>query len=516
MQSLLINGACAGFVTISEFVSILCHSCTCFGKAAHIERCESLIEFSRAIQPYIIDTLHGITTPLHYQFTMAEDDEVTIRYKRHCEKLNWKGNLRLIAKDTPTQSLQVSELFGMQYMSEEQITKRFDERIRQHVPLNTVNQVRAEWLAFGSNETMLRALACDECSERRLAFKRADTHLYKWRKSFMIDGALKKVCEYTVAEKAQYDILVNGVKTAKSSLTEHLNDCHAKVASEDFNEFLAMARIQVKEAIIANGVVQTGNEQSGNESEKETNVDLHEEFEKLSSDEDDESRVLNDNQVSERKKKNDLIKRKRAVVQDQVLAEEFGIKDIKLNAHYAAIELDQDGNLEWTLVKPTSQTVDGAVRCRRYAGAGCTKKGLDKWLQTDGPRDQDKFIVYAPSAFLCEVQYCTQGVYRHCVHPSSVQMIDKLCAKQEEKHVEIIYEVEQVIGHRASLEDSHVLELHVKWKGFPIDEATWEPMGNLLNSKSVVQAYMNNTNKHEFLHVNSSVLISTFSGFAGG
>ena len=73
----------------------------------------------------------------------------------------------------------------------------------------------------------------------------------------MIDGALKKVCEYTVAEKAQYDILVNGVKTAKSSLTEHLNDCHAKVASEDFNEFLAMARIQVKEAIIANGVDQT-------------------------------------------------------------------------------------------------------------------------------------------------------------------------------------------------------------------------------------------------------------------
>ena len=48
------------------------------------------------------------------------------------------------------------------------------------------------------------------------------------------------------------------------------------------------------------------------------------------------------------------------------------------------------------------------------------------------------------------------------------------------------WEVEHLLDRRGSGPNEEFL---VKWRGFPKEEATWEPIANLENSKALVQAY---------------------------
>ena len=52
------------------------------------------------------------------------------------------------------------------------------------------------------------------------------------------------------------------------------------------------------------------------------------------------------------------------------------------------------------------------------------------------------------------------------------------------------FEVEELLDHRTHRRGSASgLEKLVKWRGFPLFEATWEPASNLTNHYEVLSAY---------------------------
>lgn len=58
------------------------------------------------------------------------------------------------------------------------------------------------------------------------------------------------------------------------------------------------------------------------------------------------------------------------------------------------------------------------------------------------------------------------------------------------KRSDKIYEVQKIIGKRTN---SKLLQYKVKWKGYSIREATWEPIKNLGNVQNLIQKYERNT-----------------------
>lgn len=58
----------------------------------------------------------------------------------------------------------------------------------------------------------------------------------------------------------------------------------------------------------------------------------------------------------------------------------------------------------------------------------------------------------------------------------------RFCSPQE-------YEVEAIIGHM--VDTRHKIEWFlIKWKNYPEDEATWEPIQNLGNCLLLIQTYL--------------------------
>ena len=53
------------------------------------------------------------------------------------------------------------------------------------------------------------------------------------------------------------------------------------------------------------------------------------------------------------------------------------------------------------------------------------------------------------------------------------------------------WEVDEIISHRTR---GQGYQYRVKWKGYPITEATWEPESNLQNSLQLLTRYKNNHN----------------------
>lgn len=58
------------------------------------------------------------------------------------------------------------------------------------------------------------------------------------------------------------------------------------------------------------------------------------------------------------------------------------------------------------------------------------------------------------------------------------------------KRSDKIYEVQKIIGKRTN---SKLLQYKVKWKGYSIREATWEPIENLGNVQNLIQKYERKT-----------------------
>jgi hypothetical protein len=53
------------------------------------------------------------------------------------------------------------------------------------------------------------------------------------------------------------------------------------------------------------------------------------------------------------------------------------------------------------------------------------------------------------------------------------------------------YEVEKILTRRGEIDH---LQYLIKWKGYPMDDCSWEPASNLKNSKRILAAF---NNKHE-------------------
>ncbi|KAJ9088320.1 M-phase phosphoprotein 8 [Entomophthora muscae] len=50
------------------------------------------------------------------------------------------------------------------------------------------------------------------------------------------------------------------------------------------------------------------------------------------------------------------------------------------------------------------------------------------------------------------------------------------------------YEVKYIHGNRNHYQKPHY---YVKWKGYPLEESTWELLSNLANAQEAVQLYLN-------------------------
>lgn len=57
------------------------------------------------------------------------------------------------------------------------------------------------------------------------------------------------------------------------------------------------------------------------------------------------------------------------------------------------------------------------------------------------------------------------------------------------------YEVKKVMGHREVLwgKEQIRIEYYVKWKGWPIEDATWEPRGHMHRADKVIREYHERT-----------------------
>ncbi|KAJ9053199.1 M-phase phosphoprotein 8 [Entomophthora muscae] len=53
------------------------------------------------------------------------------------------------------------------------------------------------------------------------------------------------------------------------------------------------------------------------------------------------------------------------------------------------------------------------------------------------------------------------------------------------------YEVEYVHGNQTHY---HKPQYYVKWKGYSLEESTWEPLSNLTNAQEAIQLYLNKKN----------------------
>ncbi|CAM6088093.1 unnamed protein product [Calypogeia fissa] len=61
-------------------------------------------------------------------------------------------------------------------------------------------------------------------------------------------------------------------------------------------------------------------------------------------------------------------------------------------------------------------------------------------------------------------------------------------------HIE--YEVDRILQKRIIQRGRKmIVEYLVLWKGFPLHEATWEPIGNLTNCASILQEFKNLCNE---------------------
>ena len=66
-------------------------------------------------------------------------------------------------------------------------------------------------------------------------------------------------------------------------------------------------------------------------------------------------------------------------------------------------------------------------------------------------------------------------------------MVERPAAVLEGPDLEAEFEVEQILGQR--LRGNKIVEFLVKWKGYGIEEATWEPEANLENSQKILAAF---------------------------
>ncbi|KAJ9070213.1 M-phase phosphoprotein 8 [Entomophthora muscae] len=56
------------------------------------------------------------------------------------------------------------------------------------------------------------------------------------------------------------------------------------------------------------------------------------------------------------------------------------------------------------------------------------------------------------------------------------------------------YEVKYIHGNQTHYQKP---QYYVKWRGYPLEESTWEPLSNLTNAQEAVQLYLNKKNQKE-------------------
>lgn len=80
---------------------------------------------------------------------------------------------------------------------------------------------------------------------------------------------------------------------------------------------------------------------------------------------------------------------------------------------------------------------------------------------------------------------------KYTQQPADVEVVDLESSSGELSEAE--YEVEQVLKHRRTKDKGK--EYLIKWKGYDLDESTWEPEENLSGSQSFIQEYQDRINQ---------------------
>jgi hypothetical protein len=63
-----------------------------------------------------------------------------------------------------------------------------------------------------------------------------------------------------------------------------------------------------------------------------------------------------------------------------------------------------------------------------------------------------------------------------------------------------VYEVDSILNHRGTIGN---MEYLIKWKNYPIDQATWEPATNILDD-TVVRKYWNSLKQSQASSINNN------------
>ncbi len=58
--------------------------------------------------------------------------------------------------------------------------------------------------------------------------------------------------------------------------------------------------------------------------------------------------------------------------------------------------------------------------------------------------------------------------------------------KNSSKSKQTFYQVEDIVDKK---DENNIIKYKVKWKGFPLSEATWEPVENLTNVEALINQY---------------------------
>lgn len=434
--------------------------------------------------------------------------------------------------------LEVFDFHGIQDILPLEIMLRFDKKIEQHIHPDHRGPIRAEWAEFAQAEADWGARLCSAWTACGATLRHKEKQLYKYKKELK-KSQQKNVADYTSNEREEYGLLNAAVDVSKDALDAHLEICEQNIPNLDISRLFELARTSVGGVGAGGEGVGTPAKGAGMHSDEaiaELATRMQEEFGLASSDEDDDSRVVNNARHKELESKKGALRRAKgkgdkgakAAHEAASNARDFTLADLKIGKLYAIAEVVEpegassdatnDDQLvagahivQWVVREVTRKERSGLARTRVYSK---TDKG--HWLPATNTDKTAFFYNYEPDAFLCGVELGSNGKYKNQPTPISMLQIRgafnaHAAGAPNDSAEDEAYEVECVLDHRPRVGGS--TEYLVRWATMDHEE-TWEPRENLILATAKLRSYHRQHKDLDLLTTGSTIMLSSSGGFA--
>lgn len=287
--------------------------------------------------------------------------------------------------------LEVFDFHGIQDILPLEIMLRFDKKIEQHIHPDHRGPIRAEWAEFAQAEADWGARLCSAWTACGATLRHKEKQLYKYKKELK-KSQQKNVADYTSNEREEYGLLNAAVDVSKDALDAHLEICEQNIPNLDISRLFELARTSVGGVGAGGEGVGTPAKGAGMHSDEaiaELATRMQEEFGLASSDEDDDSRVVNNARHKELESKKGALRRAKgkgdkdakAAHEAASNARDFTLADLKIGKLYAIAEVVEpegassdatnDGQLvagahivQWVVREVTRKERSGLARTR--------------------------------------------------------------------------------------------------------------------------------------------------------